>query len=94
VVTNGGAVSGSAEQDEVPARAGEPAAGPSSAPAGALDPRTGSAPAGTGDPAVDRALDPLAGLAGEPLRVQVDAFDAVHTALQDRLAEAAQGGDR
>jgi hypothetical protein len=42
----------------------------------------------TGDPGVDSALDPLAGLADEPLRLHVARFEAVHSALQDRLAQA------
>lgn len=42
----------------------------------------------TGDDAVDEALRTLAGLGDEPLRTHVLAFDAVHAALQDRLADA------
>jgi len=48
---------------------------------------------GTGDSAVDVALDPLSGLADQPLRLHVARFDAVHTALQDRLAQA-EGSNR
>lgn len=43
---------------------------------------------GTGDVAVDEALGTLAGLDARPLRDHVAAFDAVHGALQDRLADA------
>lgn len=42
----------------------------------------------TGDPAVDEALRTLDGLEDADLRTQADAFDAVHGALQDRLADA------
>jgi len=42
----------------------------------------------TGDAAVDEALSLLPGLADQPLRSHVAAFEAVHGALQDRLAEA------
>lgn len=42
----------------------------------------------TGDAAVDEALGVLDGLADRPLTEHVAAFDAVHSALQDRLAEA------
>ena len=42
----------------------------------------------TGDAAVDEALRALDGLADVPLPGHVAAFDAVHGALQDRLAEA------
>ncbi|MGV8979512.1 MAG: hypothetical protein ACOH17_15875 [Cellulomonas sp.] len=41
----------------------------------------------TGDDAVDQALTKLATLAGAPLAQHVAVFDAVHTALQDRLAD-------
>lgn len=51
----------------------------------AADPRASD---GTGDVAVDEALGTLAGLDGLPLREHVAAFDAVHGALQDRLADA------
>jgi hypothetical protein len=42
---------------------------------------------GTGDAAVDEAIRTLDGLEGRALREHVDAFDAVHRALSDRLAE-------
>lgn len=42
----------------------------------------------TGDAAVDEALTLLNGLDEQPLRAHVAAFDAVHGALQDRLADA------
>ena len=42
----------------------------------------------TADAAVDEALSTLAGLEDQPLRAHVAAFDAVHGALQDRLADA------
>ncbi|MCL3861979.1 hypothetical protein [Actinotalea sp. K2] len=41
----------------------------------------------TGDPSVDAALTVLDGLADRPVREHVAVFDAVHGALQDRLAE-------
>jgi hypothetical protein len=41
----------------------------------------------TGDPAVDEALRTLEDLPGRPLRDHVSAFEAVHGALSDRLAE-------
>jgi hypothetical protein len=59
-----------------------------------VDERTGLAegvdePDGsTGDAAVDEALSLLTGLEDQPLRAHVAAFDAVHGALQDRLADA------
>lgn len=43
---------------------------------------------GTGDASVDEALRALEGLDTAPLGAHVAAFDAVHGALQDRLAEA------
>lgn len=43
---------------------------------------------GTGDDGVDEALLVLADLADAPLRAHVAAFEAVHAALQDRLAES------
>jgi len=46
----------------------------------------------TGDPHVDEALTRLDGLADLPLREHVAAFDAVHGALQDRLADAEGAG--
>lgn len=42
----------------------------------------------TGDREVDGVLARLADVADQPLRAHVAAFDAVHTGLQDRLAEA------
>ena len=42
----------------------------------------------TADAAVDEALSRLAGLEEQPLRAHVAVFDAVHGALQDRLADA------
>ena len=42
----------------------------------------------TQDAAVDEALRRLIGLEDEPLRAHVAVFDAVHGALQDRLADA------
>ncbi|PVU81571.1 hypothetical protein DDP54_14650 [Cellulomonas sp. WB94] len=41
----------------------------------------------TGDDAVDEALTRLATLDGAPLAQHVAVFDAVHAALQDRLAD-------
>ena len=40
------------------------------------------------DDAVDEALSRLDGLEDQPLRAHVAVFDAVHGALQDRLADA------
>lgn len=40
------------------------------------------------DDAVDEALSALVGLEDQPLRAHVAVFDAVHGALQDRLADA------
>ncbi|ROS30368.1 hypothetical protein [Cellulomonas sp. PhB150] len=42
----------------------------------------------TGDDAVDEALTALVGIEQQPLRAHVAVFDAVHGALQDRLADA------
>lgn len=42
----------------------------------------------TGDDAVDEALRRLVGIADLPLREQLALLEAVHTALQDRLADA------
>lgn len=42
----------------------------------------------TTDAAVDEALSRLQGLEDQPLRAHVAVFDAVHGALQDRLADA------
>jgi len=41
----------------------------------------------TGDDAVDQALTRIEGLDASPVREHVAVFDAVHTALQDRLAD-------
>ena len=41
----------------------------------------------TGDPAVDDAVRRVAEVIGQPLDVEVTAYDAVHRALQDRLAD-------
>lgn|GEM_PF-685681 len=46
----------------------------------------------TGDPHVDEALTRLDGLDGAPLREHVAVLDAVHGALQDRLADAEGAG--
>jgi hypothetical protein len=46
----------------------------------------------TGDPHVDEALTRLDGLDDAPLREHVAVFDAVHGALQDRLADAEGAG--
>ncbi|WP_239070123.1 hypothetical protein [Cellulomonas chitinilytica] len=46
----------------------------------------------TGDAHVDEALTRLDGLDDAPLREHVAAFDAVHGALQDRLADAEGAG--
>jgi hypothetical protein len=43
---------------------------------------------GSGDDAVDQAMTRLATLDDAPLREHVAVFDAVHAALQDRLADA------
>lgn len=59
------------------------------------DERDGNAPAetpdqnrsATGDDAVDEALTRLATIDGAPLAEHVAVFDAVHAALQDRLAD-------
>jgi hypothetical protein len=59
------------------------------------DARDGNAPvatpredrSATGDDAVDEALTRLATLDGAPLAQHVAVFDAVHAALQDRLAD-------
>ena len=82
-----------------PPRPAAPVPGPPRAPAAA--PATPAVPAGspgddavadradgtTGDPAVDEALTRLEGLAELPVREHVAVFDAVHGALQDRLAD-------
>jgi len=41
----------------------------------------------TGDEVVDTALEVLDDLESKPLREHVAAFESVHAALQDRLAE-------
>ena len=41
----------------------------------------------TGDAAVDEALSRLTGIESLPVREHVAVFDAVHAALQDRLAD-------
>jgi len=41
----------------------------------------------TGDALVDEALSRLGSLDGLPVREHVAVFDAVHAALQDRLAD-------
>ena len=43
---------------------------------------------GTGDDGVDQALLALSDLQDTPLRAHVTAFESVHAALQDRLAES------
>lgn len=43
--------------------------------------------ASTGDAGVDEALGRLTELDGLPVREHVGVFEAVHTALQDRLAD-------
>ena len=43
---------------------------------------------GTGDEGVDQALQALDDLSDAPLRAHVTAFEAVHAALQDRLADS------
>lgn len=45
-------------------------------------------PESTGDPTVDEALTRLADLDHAPVREHLGIFEAVHTALQDRLADA------
>ena len=49
-----------------------------------------SCAAPTGDDAVDAALAPLGDLDELPVREHVAVFDAVHTALQDRLADTGE----
>jgi len=75
-----------------PARRDAAAAGPATA--GGEPPTVGGPDAtpgdvlDVGDAAVDEALRELDGLARRPLAEHVRVFDAVHGALQDRLAEA------
>ncbi len=45
-------------------------------------------PEGTGDAAVDEALSRLSDLASLPVREHLTVLESVHTALQDRLADA------
>lgn len=47
-----------------------------------------SVSAATGDAAVDEALTRLDGLDTLSVRAHVSVFDAVHSALQDRLADS------
>lgn len=53
----------------------------------ALAPEPGQEGVPTGDGSVDAALTRLAALDGAPLSEHVAVFDAVHAALQDRLAD-------
>lgn len=48
----------------------------------------GEAPAATGDDAVDEALGRLRDVEALDLHAQLATFEAVHGALQDRLADA------
>jgi hypothetical protein len=41
----------------------------------------------TGDDAVDEVLEQLDKVTGEPLDVQIEVSERVHTVLQDRLAD-------
>jgi hypothetical protein len=52
-----------------------------------VPPATGTS-ASTGDDAVDQALSVVDDLEARPLREHVEVLDAVHRALQDRLADA------
>ena len=65
--------------------AGVVAAGPGTSDAAGA---TGEPEVSTGDAAVDEALSRLVGIDGEDLRGQLVTFEAVHGALQDRLADA------
>ena len=47
----------------------------------------------TGDPQVDAALAPLAGLPRQPVSEHVARFEAVHRGLQDALAQVDTGND-
>ncbi|TQL04388.1 hypothetical protein [Cellulomonas sp. SLBN-39] len=51
-------------------------------------PTAGPAGPGTGDSAVDEALLAVVDVDQLPLREQLSVFEAVHGALQDRLADA------
>ena len=75
-----------------PVAAGPVAAGPVAAGAVAAGAVATGSDGPTGDPHVDAALTRLDGLADAPLREHVAAFDAVHGALQDRLADAEGAG--
>ena len=90
----GSAPSGGAADEAVPASE-VPASDVPATDVPATDVPVGATPAGvvppghvTGDAAVDEALRVLDGLAERPLGEHVAAFDAVHSALQDRLAES------
>jgi hypothetical protein len=52
-----------------------------------IDPSQPSGGSATGDERVDEALVPLETVHELPVREQVAVFDAVHAALQDRLAD-------
>ncbi len=54
---------------------------------GGLDPDDVPEPPTTGDTTVDEALLRIAGAMTSPLPEQVQAYDGVHRALQDRLAD-------
>jgi hypothetical protein len=56
-------------------------------PTASPDARDGGPTGPTGDAAVDEALTRLADLDDLPVRQHVAVFDAVHAALQDRLAD-------
>jgi hypothetical protein len=45
----------------------------------------------TGHPAVDEALERLAGVSGEPPAQQIEAYEAVHGTLQETLQNIEQG---
>lgn len=45
-------------------------------------------PEGTGDATVDAVLARITDLHGAPVREHLDVLEAVHAALQDRLADA------
>ncbi|TDC06458.1 hypothetical protein [Actinomadura bangladeshensis] len=47
-------------------------------------------PEPTGDPRVDAAVAPLAGLGGRPVQEHVEIFEDVHRRLQELLASAGQ----